>query len=65
MLLTAAEVDELFSRVNGVRNDLVALMAQTDAPGTTSALLVETALININRAIDLTAKLLAAYEVYS
>ena len=59
-MLTAAEVDELFSRVNGVRNDLVALMAQADAPGTTSALLVETALININRAIDLTAKLLSA-----
>ena len=59
-MLTAEEVDELFTRVNGVRNDLVALVSTTTA--TSELLLVENALTNIHIAIDLSAKLLAWME---
>ena len=56
-MLTAAEIDELYSRVSGVRNDLTALIPLV--PHGDSLLLVEGALANIYRAIELSAKLVA------
>ena len=60
-MLTTAEVDELYSRVNGVRNDLTALIPLVSHGD--PLLLVEAALVNIYRSIELAAKLVAMMEV--
>ena len=57
--MTHEEVDELYSRVHGVQNDLVALLSTEDRY---KDLLIENALMNIGRAIELAAKLLGEME---
>jgi hypothetical protein len=57
--MTPDEVDELYSRVHGVQNDLVALLNTQDSM---RDLIIENALMNIGKAIELVAKLMPQTE---
>jgi hypothetical protein len=57
--MTPDEVDELYSRVHGVQNDLVVLLNTQDSM---RDLIIENALMNIGKAIDLVAKLMPPTE---